>query len=523
MKRYAPIFSFVPLVMWFIQLPPKKRYGLLFILGMGATATLPPLYIFPSGFLSFPLLYWLLQSCKHKKQAFITGWWFGFGYFVSGLYWFSYALLMEPEKFGWMVPFAVFGISGILAIYIGLVALVTFSLPLQGKGKWVGFVTLWVIGEMARGYLFTGFPWNLQGYSAAISNAMIQMASITGVYGVSFFVVALFMLPALMIRNEKGNVVKGPIATPLLTGLIIMAMVWGWGSYRLHTVPVPYHDALKIRIVQANISQYHRWDETNKTDILEQHIRLSQGTEAAGVTHIIWPESGIPYFLNRSPELRYILAPLVPSGGTLLAGGLKIEGTEQAYNLWNTFYVLDGQGRVSASYDKSHLVPFGEYVPFRHILPIENLTHGMADFSEGKGVATLRVAGFPAFSALICYEAIFPGAVADRQDRPELLINVTNDAWFGKSAAPYQHFQMARMRAVEEGLPLLRAANSGISGVVDPLGRVVTQSQLEKVEVLDVTLPRALNVPTWYSRHPYAAILGIFFGACMLMVLWRRG
>ena len=218
----------------------------------------------------------------------------------------------------------------------------------------------------------------------------------------------------------------------------------------------------------------------------------------------------MPYLLARAPDLRRALARIVPPGGLVIAGALRATpASAQPFRVWNSLQAIDDAGRIVASYDKSRLVPFGEYVPLRSILGMAKLTVGDTDFSAGPGPRTLRLAGLPPVSPLICYEAIFPGKVADPGDRPGWLLNVTNDAWFGASSGPYQHFASARIRAIEEGVPLVRAANSGVSGVVDAYGRITARLGLGVEGVLDSALPRALPEPTPFAAwgHLPVAIL----------------
>jgi len=237
---------------------------------------------------------------------------------------------------------------------------------------------------------------------------------------------------------------------------------------------------------------------------------------------VIWPETAVPYYLSDSSELRVALSKLVPPDGLLISGALRrsVDSTNRP-QLWNSLHALAPDASLVATYDKHHLVPFGEYVPLRNVLGLSKLVHGDVDYSSGPGPRTLLLPGLPPMSPLICYEGIFPGDVIDSANRPEWLLNVTNDGWFGNTAGPYQHFQAARLRAIEEGLPLVRAANTGISAVVDAHGRIVGKLALGTEGVLDAALPKALDYLTPYARVGDTIILAVL-ALCGGIIALRR-
>jgi apolipoprotein N-acyltransferase len=269
-----------------------------------------------------------------------------------------------------------------------------------------------------------------------------------------------------------------------------------------------------LRLVQPSIDQASKWRPELRRGHIEKQMRLSSGPAARPVSHVIWAETAVPFLLDNESELRAQLADIVPQGGLLIAGAPRLgdpDGPGEQRRLWNSLYGLDESGAVVGTYDKHHLVPFGEYTPLRAVLGwlgLGKLTVGGQGFSAGPGLATLDLPGLPPFSPLICYEAIFPGRVVAEGARPQWLLNLTNDAWFGTSSGPYQHFAGVRIRAVEEGLPLVRVANSGISAVVDPYGRLLGQLRLNQVGVLDSPLPRPAKGVTLYAR--YGDRMGLF-------------
>jgi apolipoprotein N-acyltransferase len=255
-----------------------------------------------------------------------------------------------------------------------------------------------------------------------------------------------------------------------------------------------------LRVVQPNIRQQDKWARARQVPNFMLHLRLTAAPGPEAISHTIWPETATPFFLAERGDARRLMARAVARGGAVIAGAPRRSSPGRPFRLWNSLFAIDDTGAVTASYDKAHLVPFGEYVPLRRYLPLVKLVQGQVDYAPGPGRRTLRVPGLPPFSPLICYEAIFPGAVLDRSDRPAWLLNITNDAWFGTSAGPYQHLAIARTRAVEEGMALVRAANSGISAVIDPYGRVMARLGIGERGVIDSALPAPLEGATLFGR-----------------------
>ena len=491
-----------------------RRYGLAWLLGAIAALALAPIHAVPVLLVSFTGLVWQLGGVPSARSGFAVGWWFGAGYFVAGLYWIMFALLTDPEKFAWMIPFAIGGLSALLAMFIGLAALSTRLVPSGGAAAVFLLAAGWAAMEWARGTVLTGFPWNTIGNVWAFSPTMMQFASVTGVYGLGLVTVAIAAAPSVL------GAAAGRGRIPVLIAGLALAVLWAGGATRLADVPESYDSTVKLRLVQANIAQDHKWRSDLRARQFENYLRLSQQPfpDNSPPTHVIWPETAAPFFLADEPRARRAMARVVSPGGALITGTLRSESQPgRPRKIWNSLQAIDNGGIVLGSSDKFHLVPFGEYVPFRSILKFSKITQGMTDFSTGQGPGTMRINGLPPFSPLICYEVIFPGAVVDRADRPGWILNVTNDAWFGTSSGPHQHFASARMRAVEEGLPLVRAANTGISGVVDGYGRLVARLGLGVEGVVDAPLPPSLP-PTIYSRWGNAVAALLILAA--LVVGW---
>lgn len=504
----------------FISLEGKKRYVVALLCGVAATLALPPVCFLPLLFVACMGLFWLLQGCHTPKQAFYTGWWFGFGYFTTGIYWIAFALLTEPEKFGWMVPFAVFGLSGILALYYALFTYIFYRAPVRHSiSKWMLFAVLWVVMEWLRTYLFTGFPWNLIGYAWTVSDVMMQAASVVGVYGIGLLTVLVATAPVLWFSIQwHTHEVSYKKSWPAIIALILLPLVWMGGTWRLQTKIDAEVPDVRLRIVQGNVSQYHKWKPELRAATLQRYISLTLAPGYRSRTHIIWPETAMPYFLENTPWVRERLGELAPEGGALVTGGLRTDYSGIGdYQVWNSMLMVNHEGEVVNYYDKTHLVPFGEYVPFRSILPLEKITYGSKDFSVGEGPRVLSIPNIPPFNPLICYEVIFPQHAFHKDNKPQWILNITNDAWFGNSSGPYQHFAMARMRAVEEGIPLVRAANTGISAVVDSYGVVREKINLGKTGVLDASLPTSLPQGTIYSRWDDFIVLALIAIMCSML------
>ena len=473
--------------------------------GVLAVGALPPLFVVPLAIPAFTAFVWLLAGVTTKKGAFGLGWAFGFGYFAAGLYWVTNALLTDPERFGWMAPFAVPALAAGLALFIGLVGLATHLSRTRGVARVLVLAIAWTVSEWLRGFVLTGFPWNPIGSLWAFSDAMIQSASVVGVFGLGFLTVAAAAMPAALgQRLEPARAMPAAASgwrrwRPVALAWLVLAVVFVGGVARLVGAAPGYVPEVRLRIVQANIEQAAKWRDRLRLRHLEHHLRLTKAPGYERITHVIWPETAIPYFLSVDPARRKLVAGVVPKGGLVITGAVR-RTVRRPRKFWNSLHAIDGSGRIVASYDKHHLVPFGEYMPLKEYLPIKKIAGGDGEFSPGPGAVTLALPGLPPVSPLICYEAIFPGAVvAPGPRRPAWLLNLTNDGWFGRSAGPHQHLAAARFRAVEEGLPLVRAANTGISAVFDAHGREIARLGLNREGVLDAPLPRALSGRTIYG------------------------
>jgi apolipoprotein N-acyltransferase len=494
----------------------------LFAVVLGAISVLAfaPVHAWPILFVSFGGLVWLLDGCHaahtqlgdRLKCASLIGFWFGFGYFLAGLYWVAEAFLVEPWRHGWLIPFVMAALPAGMALFFVAATAFAILLWLPGLGRVFALALGFGLAEYARGHVLTGLPWNLVGYGLLGPLPMMQLASLFGVYALSLLAVLLFASPAAITAPDGSNLQSGKGGMALAAVLLLLLGVgYVWGERRLaHAEQAS--TGIRLRIVQADIDQAAKWRPENSAEIFGDYLDLtnSGGTQTPlnGVNIVIWPETAVPFLLADTPDALEAIGAALPRKTSLVVGSARLvenrdeQGISGPARIYNSLLVIDDQGRVVSSYDKMHLVPFGEYLPFQDFmegLGIMQLTSVRGGFSSGAGPRLLSIPGAPPASPLICYEIIFPDDVTESSARPGWLLNVTNDAWFGSSAGPYQHFHQARVRAVEQGLPVARAANTGISALIDPYGRILAEINLGEKGVIDVDLPK-VGPPTLYVR-----------------------
>jgi len=491
------------------NLPQRQKVFLAWLAGCLCALGLPPFNLFPILWLSFPLLGILLSGTAKTSHAFWLGWCFGFGYFLVGLYWIAAALFVAIKQFYWLLPFTIAGLPAMLALYYGIATLLWRRFHCHGTQGAVLLALVFSAADYLRGHLFTGFPWNLFGYVWTDTLPVAQSISLFGIYGLTLITLLAACLPLALITPSRGARAANLVATGLIIALAL------WGSDRLQS-PTEFLPDTYVRIVQPNIPQAMKWQSSERENNFQLLLALSAMPSQQPLTHIIWPESAVAYFLADDSGQRNRLAAALPPHTILLTGGDRRTAnfTTGRWDYYNSLLALDTTGTLLATYDKFHLVPFGEYVPFQSFGPVATATAGMGSFKSGNAPQTMTLPGLPPFSPLICYEIIFPDAVTTTdtsQPRAQLLINVTNDGWYGNTAGPYQHFAIARMRAIESGLPLLRSANTGISAVIDAYGRTIHSLPLGTKNVLDFSIPRAIKRITYYSEAGDMPAIGLWF------------
>lgn len=488
---------------------PVVAFLSLGLMGAFSSFALAPYYYTWILLLTLPYVWWQIDARATWKSAIFYGLAFGYGYFLTGLYWIANALLVDANQFGWLVPLARFGIPLLMAFSIAGACLLYVGLRPKNSGlaRWLWWAVCWVVFELVRGHLWGGFPWNLIGYTLVDFPVLTQPAAVVGAYGLSVWVVLMMSVPRLLMLLSKRTAVSLGVVLIVLNG----GIVW-WGQERL-AQPVE-GSGQQVRLVQPNIQQTQKWDESTKLSNLQTLMALSQKDAPAKLKAVIWPETAVPFDIGANPDLRQWLKDAVPKNGYLITGSPRItERDQDVPKLFNSLFVLNDKGDVAAVYNKTYLVPFGEYVPFGSLLPLPKIAPGWTDFSRGPGAQSLDVAGLTPFSALICYEVIFSGDVVNEDGRAQWIVNITNDAWYGDSAGPYQHLSMVQVRAVEEGVPVMRVANTGVSAAIDPFGRIIDKLALNDQGVIDQNVPLALT-----SRPLYAKFGRLNISATLLLI-----
>jgi apolipoprotein N-acyltransferase len=519
------------------RLNTGKLAFIAFLAGALSVLAMAPFFLWPILFVTFPALIWTLDAVcfregeaeeplvtfrRKLRNAAIIGWAFGFGFFLASIYWIGYAFYVDAERYAALMPLAVASLPAGLALFYAASTTLVAAMWRPGYARLAAFAFAFFCADAARGYLLTGFPWNLFGEALAANTPHMQLAAYIGIYGLTLAALFIFAAPAALIAAPQARYSR--LWSPVVLSAAALAGSYAFGVARIPET-VGLTDGVRVRIVQPNIPQREKWKPENRQWIFDRVLNLTKsgtsGEDVSAFTHVIWPESSVPFHFgfNRdiyNPQARDILAAVIPPHTTFILGAERAEGlitVEGRYTfntVYNSLFVLSEGAQISTIYDKIHLVPFGEYVPFRGImatLGLHAFSHRLSGFESGEEQAPLiRTPKAPDFLPLICYEIIFPGRVANLRERPGWFVNVTNDAWFGDSTGPYQHLHQVRIRAVEEGLPVMRSANTGISAVIDPFGRVLAQLGLGETGVIDHGLPTAIPA-TFYEKTRLPAFI----------------
>lgn len=480
----------------------RNKIFLMIFIGAFSALAFAPFYIFPVLAISYPVFIIMSMISERPKTAFYNGFSFGFGHFFAGLYWIGNSVIVEADIPNWAGPFMVALIALYLSLFPALVAFLLkylhckHSLEQHLLNISMSFVVLWTLSEWLRGILFTGLPWNLMGYIWGFSDTILQSTAIWGIYGLGFITCILAILTFFVIVDFRRT----------LSALIIILSVSGLYLFGAKRLPdsIEYIENINLKVVQANIKQQDKWPYENWSKNLITYMDMSDDNEEDKTDIIIWPETAVIYSLSEEPFRRDVISNILNDEDFILTGFPRRQRDPNETLIFNSLIAINKEGDVKGIYDKSHLVPFGEYIPsfitsIMVPLGLDQLFTGGQGFSHGEGIKTLNIDGVPPVGVLICYEVIFPGQVTDPENRPEWLLNITNDAWYGESTGPHQHLLQTRVRAIEEGLPLVRSASTGISAIIDPYGRIVENLDLNKRGVLKSALPKKLSKRTFYS------------------------
>jgi apolipoprotein N-acyltransferase len=523
-----------------------RRWFIAFAAGATGALAMAPINFFPALIIPMTIAIWLIDgealgagrisfsTPSAARRAFVDGWWWGFGYFVAGFWWLGAAFLVEADEFAWAMPLGVFGLPAVLAVFPGFGFMLAGLIWTPGVGRLFALAAALSFTEWLRGHVLTGFPWNTLGMALGGNLVTAQLASIIGLYGLTVVSILIFSVPAVLGEKSPMRGAGRRVPPAFLAAALALGGICGFGAWRLAQPTPPPVPGVRLRIMQPNLPQDAKFRPENKAWILNHYLDLSIRESGAdhlgldGVTALIWPESAFPFIVSRDARALAIIGAVLPPDTVLVTGAARAEERLRAAGqpaYFNAIQIIASGGHILESYDKMHLVPFGEYLPFQSIfdrLGLHQFVHVPGGFEAGSGPRLLLVPGLPAVAPLICYEAIFPGEAvsASPGDRPGLILNVTNDAWFGMTAGPYQHFAQARLRAIEEGLPLIRAANTGISAIVDPYGRVEAELPLGTEGILDGKLPQAI-APPFFANFPFAGAFSLWAAVLFLALAAR--
>ena len=488
-----------------------RAAGAAFVAGALAALAMPPLHWLPLAVVGIVAFVWLWDTAPGPRSALLRGWAWGTGHFAVGSYWIVEAFFVPPADYGPLGPPIVIGLAALLGFFPAMAAgaakWITLRWPSMG-GRYCRLLLLaiaWAIAEWLRGHVFTGYAWNPLAHVWAFATPLLQGAALFGVYGLGLLT---FMILAAPVAGWRASILALVVAGGAgFAGQAAMAPVDTAG------------DGPLVRIVQPNTPQAEKWRPEMRAAHMAKLVEMSRRDGFDGLAAVIWPETAPPVVVVPGSAVLEVMAKAVPPGGYLLTGAAR-QTRNREDGVWNSLLVVDGEGGIVATYDKVHLVPLGEYIPFHKQLAPVSGAIGRGSFEVGESRVTLDLPRLPSFSPIICYEVIFPAAVTGPGPRPRWLLNVTNDAWFGLSSGPYQHLASARLRAVEEGLPMFRAANTGVSAVIDAYGRMLAALDMQREGIIDHRIPAARE-PTPYGRWGDGALVVLLLVAtgCLLVAV----
>jgi apolipoprotein N-acyltransferase len=521
----------IRLAEWTMLAHGWRQFVLMLVLGAIAGTSVPPLFVLPARFVTFPFWVWARDGAERRRglgrifgPAFGIGFAFGWGYFIVAFHWLGAAFFVEGGWFLALMPVAVLALSALIALFWGLASALAHLCWSHGGWRVVTLAVFLSAAEYARGTFFSGFPFDLLGYALTANVEMMQLSAIVGVYGLTLLAALLAMTPALIWPADGRSMVARLV--PFFLAIAAIAAQIGYGNYRLQGTEITQSD-LRVRLVQPIITEHSNWAAANPPEIVSRLIEVTGELGATDV--VVWPESVFPFFLSTYPEALSRIARMLPPQATLLTGAPRepdflsaAPGSNPGYN---SILAINSDGEIVATYDKAHLVPFGEYLPFASFWRLFGITQfvpGTAGWAPGDGRRLVTPPGLPAFIALICYEAIFSGDLGADPAKAGFILNITNDEWFDGSIGPAQHAHHALLRAVETGLPLLRATNSGVTFAADPLGRVTAQLAPGRPGFVDA-VPSEPIAPTVFDRFgnwPFLLLLAL--GAVLALVTRTR-
>ena len=505
-----------------------RAYALAFLTGTLSVMTFAPfhfLFLLP---VCLCVLVWQLDGCRTVRYTFAIAWMFSAGFYGVGLHWMGHAFFVSGmEDAYYVLPLAGYLLVLLPLFFVCACVLARRFLWGEGLPRLLAFAAALTLADWCRGHFMAdGLPWNMWGNTLTASLPWAQAASLVGVYGLSLASVAIALVPALFGdgRREARMADKRTRLFVPCAALVLAVAAWLWGAHRIDSAPE--HEGIAVRIVQPKFNQRDKVERNDLDGMGNVMLRLSfrpEGYEnSPDPDVIIWPEVAIPVTIKNEDVLREYLAKYMPSGSYLVAGSYRYDDDPSSLWSYNSLVVLNDEAEVVEHYDKQHLVPFGEYVPYAAFFEKTGLTAltGEGGFGIGEGSRVLELGNLPDAGALICFEIIFSGEVVTPGERPDWLVVASNDAWFGDSIGPWQHLDQAVVRAIEEGLPIARSTNTGVSALIDTRGRILAKLGIGERGVLDVRLPPP-TPPTVFSR---VGDVPMFAGAFLLLLLsmWSK-
>lgn len=519
-----------------------RRFLILLVAGAVAALSVPPLFVLPALFVAMPIWVWALDGAERLGgirrffgPAFTIGFAFGLGYFIVAFHWLGFAFLQEGGLYLVLMPIAVVALAALIALFWGLASAFAHLFWSAGALRIVVLATFLSLFEWLRGTQLSGFPFDLLGYALTANDEMAQLASVIGVYGLTFVAALISPTAALIWPADQRSLTRRLV--PFFAAIIVIAAQVVYGNIRLSSTTLVERNDMRMRLVQPAILEHVDWTKADPATIMETLIGLSETRSSpddpglVNMTHLVWPESVFPFFFPDYPPALAQIGRMLPDDVTLLTGAplqnWSDEDTPQTSDqpAYNALAAIDTEGEIVTSYYKSHLVPFGEYLPFQsfwRMLGINQFVPGTNGWAAGDGKRLMTPPGSPAFIALICYEAIFSGDLGADPADAGFILNITNDAWFDGSIGPAQHAYHARLRAVETGLPLVRVGNTGITMLTDPLGRITEQLAPQGRGVLDVVPDLKLSDTIFNRIGMWPFWIAILFGLAIAFVSRQR-
>lgn len=483
-----------------------------FALGILLTFSFPPFGFFPC-LISLPLFLSIIYRFKNGRQLFLSGFCFGYGHFLSSLYWIAHALTIDIKQFGWLIPFTLFLIPAAISFFIGIMSIITKYFQVNRLIFVLIFCSLWLIFEQIRSYTIFPFPWQLLGYAGvSFGKYFMQGYALLGVSGIGF-IIAL-SASSIFTKNRQF----------IITCITLLVSISIYGFYRIDNAIPPKYSEYKVRLIQPNLP-HHLGDPNIQKESLFKLLELSTiPNNQPSKTVTIWPESAFPYPYSSGSDWNAFFRQTIGNQDYLIFGADRHEYVDN--NLFSYNSIISLSQKQIEKYDKILLVPFGEYIPLRNIFPyfIKKVAYGIGDFTKGKKVKNLRLYN-DHFIPLICYEVIFPLHVVKLWDKNnDFMINITNDSWFGDTIGPHQYLNMAKVRAVELNMPLIRVANTGISAIIDAYGNIVEMIPLNQEGVIERNIPLSNHEETFYHKFPHLIfyLVGLIVALTALLIFINK-